>query len=190
MTVRRECALNRRFCRQAPCRSETAKRKTTASTNAWRKTQSAPITPSRPCSTSKVRFFESASSGRDVSCSLAVRRVPPQFSIPPQPMNEVMLGASLNLTCVAVGSPMPFVKWRKGLTQDLTPEDKLPIGKNTLELTNIQESANYTCIAASALGVIESVAQVKVQCEYCSMGASTISIPCTNRSITGTTIQY
>ncbi|XP_063915401.1 tyrosine-protein phosphatase Lar isoform X9 [Zophobas morio] len=92
-----------------------------------------------------------------------VRRVPPQFSIPPQPMNEVMLGASLNLTCVAVGSPMPFVKWRKGLTQDLTPEDKLPIGKNTLELTNIQESANYTCIAASALGVIESVAQVKVQ---------------------------
>jgi receptor-type tyrosine-protein phosphatase F len=76
-----------------------------------------------------------------------------------------MLGASLNLSCVAVGSPMPFVKWRKGLTQDITPEDKLPIGKNTLELTNIQESANYTCIAASALGVIESVAQVKVQCE-------------------------
>lgn len=94
-----------------------------------------------------------------------VRRVSPQFSIPPQPSNEVMLGGSLNLTCVAVGSPMPFVKWRKGATQELTPEDKLPIGKNILELTNIQESANYTCIAASALGVIESVAQVKVQCE-------------------------
>ncbi|XP_044270220.1 tyrosine-protein phosphatase Lar isoform X6 [Tribolium madens] len=92
-----------------------------------------------------------------------VRRVSPQFSIPPAPLNEVMLGASLNLTCVAVGSPMPFVKWRKGLTQDLTPEDKLPIGKNTLQLTNIQESANYTCIAASVLGVIDAVAQVKVQ---------------------------
>lgn len=61
---------------------------------------------------------------------------------------------------------MPFVKWRKGLTQELTPEDKLPIGKNTLELTNIQESANYTCVAASALAVIEAVAQVKVQCKY------------------------
>lgn len=77
-----------------------------------------------------------------------------------------MLGADLNLTCVAVGAPMPFVKWRKGAAQDLTPEDKLPIGKNVLELTNIQESANYTCIAASNLGVIESGAVVKVQCKY------------------------
>ncbi|CAH1184278.1 unnamed protein product [Phyllotreta striolata] len=92
-----------------------------------------------------------------------VRRVPPQFSIPPPNMSEVKLGDDLNLTCVAVGSPMPFVKWRKGLTQELTPEDKLPVGKNTLELTNIQESANYTCIAASALGVIEALAQVRVQ---------------------------
>lgn len=95
-----------------------------------------------------------------------VRRVPPQFSKPPAPINEVMLGADLNLTCVAVGSPMPFVKWRKGPAQELTPEDDLPVGINTLELTNIQESANYTCIAASSLGVIEAVAQVKVQCMY------------------------
>lgn len=94
-----------------------------------------------------------------------MRRVSPQFSIPPPPVSEVMLGADLNLTCVAVGSPMPFVKWRKGLAQELTPEEKLPIGINTLELTNIQESANYTCIAASALGVIEATAQVKVQCK-------------------------
>lgn len=80
-------------------------------------------------------------------------------------MNEVMLGADLNLTCVAVGAPMPFVKWRKGLSQDLTPEEKLPIGRNVLQLTNIQESANYTCIAASNLGMIEQLAQVKVQCK-------------------------
>ncbi|XP_069702214.1 tyrosine-protein phosphatase Lar isoform X7 [Periplaneta americana] len=92
-----------------------------------------------------------------------VRRVPPQFSIPPPPVHEVMLGADLNLTCVAVGSPMPYVKWRKGLSTDITPDDKLPIGRNVLELTNIQESANYTCVAASALGVIESMTQVKVQ---------------------------
>ncbi|KAJ9585761.1 hypothetical protein L9F63_002456, partial [Diploptera punctata] len=92
-----------------------------------------------------------------------VRRVPPQFSIPPPPVHEVMLGADLNLTCVAVGSPMPYVKWRKGLATDITPDDKLPIGRNVLELTNIQESENYTCVAASALGVIESMTQVKVQ---------------------------
>ncbi|XP_049808964.1 tyrosine-protein phosphatase Lar [Schistocerca nitens] len=92
-----------------------------------------------------------------------VRRVPPQFSIPPPEVQEVMLGADLKLTCVAVGSPMPYVKWRKGLDKDITSDDKLPIGKNVLELTNIQESANYTCVAASALGVIEATTSVKVQ---------------------------
>lgn len=61
---------------------------------------------------------------------------------------------------------MPFVKWRKGLATDITPEDQLPIGKNVLELKNIQESANYTCVAASALGVIEAVTTVKVQCKH------------------------
>lgn len=96
---------------------------------------------------------------------VAVRRVPPSFSIPPPPQHEVMLGQDLNLTCVAVGSPMPYVKWRRGPTQDLTPEDKLPIGRNILELVNIQDSANYTCVAASALGVIEATTIVKVQCE-------------------------
>jgi len=37
--------------------------------------------------------------------------------------------ADLNITCVAVGSPMPFVKWREGVT-DITPENDVPIGKN------------------------------------------------------------
>lgn len=92
-----------------------------------------------------------------------VRRVPPQFSIPPPPMIEVTLGSNVNLTCVAVGSPMPYVKWRREPAQDLTPDDKLPIGRNVLELKNIKESGNYTCIASTALGIIESVTLVKVQ---------------------------
>lgn len=95
-----------------------------------------------------------------------MRRVPPQFSIPPPPIVEVMLGADLNLTCVAVGSPMPYVKWRREPAHDMTPDDKLPIGKNVLELKGIQESANYTCVASTALGVIEAVTLVKVQCKY------------------------
>lgn len=109
-------------------------------------------------------FYHFILESLSIFCSFTVRRVAPQFSIPPPPLTEVMLGADLNLTCVAVGSPMPYVKWRKGTVQELTPEDKLPIGINTLELTNIQETANYTCIAASVLGIIEATAQVKVQC--------------------------
>ncbi|XP_077297678.1 tyrosine-protein phosphatase Lar isoform X3 [Arctopsyche grandis] len=100
---------------------------------------------------------------KPTSLYVKVRRVSPQFSIPPPAMNEVMLGGNLTLQCVAVGSPMPHVKWRKGLAQDLTPEDKLPIGRNVLELTDIRESANYTCVALSALGVIEQTSIVKVQ---------------------------
>lgn len=52
---------------------------------------------------------------KPASLYVKVRRVQPQFSRPPEPLNEVMLGANLTLTCVAVGSPMPYVKWRKGI---------------------------------------------------------------------------
>lgn len=52
---------------------------------------------------------------KPTSLYVKVRRVPPQFSRPPEPLNEVMLGANLSLTCVAVGSPMPYVKWRSGM---------------------------------------------------------------------------
>lgn len=96
------------------------------------------------------------------------RRVPPTFSRLPEPINEIMLGANLSLECVAVGSPMPYVRWKSGAA-DLTPEDQLPVGKNVLELTNILESKNYTCIAASTLGTIEAHAMVKVQCKFIKM---------------------
>ncbi|XP_061096133.1 protein tyrosine phosphatase receptor type Fa isoform X3 [Conger conger] len=90
-----------------------------------------------------------------------VRRVPPRFSIPPT-NHEVMPGGSVNLTCVAVGAPMPYVKWMAGL-QELTKEDEMPVGRNVLELTNIRESANYTCVAISSLGMIEATAQISVK---------------------------
>uniref|UniRef100_A0A8C5R1R5 Receptor-type tyrosine-protein phosphatase F n=1 Tax=Leptobrachium leishanense TaxID=445787 RepID=A0A8C5R1R5_9ANUR len=90
-----------------------------------------------------------------------VRRVAPRFSIPPS-NHEVMPGGSVNLTCVAVGAPMPYVKWMAGL-EELTKEDEMPVGRNVLELTNIRESANYTCLAISSLGMIEAVAQITVK---------------------------
>ncbi|XP_042184897.1 receptor-type tyrosine-protein phosphatase S isoform X3 [Oncorhynchus tshawytscha] len=90
-----------------------------------------------------------------------VRRVPPRFSILPS-NHEIMPSGSINITCVAVGSPMPYVKWMLG-SEDLTPEDEMPVGRNVLELNGIRESANYTCVAMSSLGVIEATAQVSVK---------------------------
>lgn len=91
----------------------------------------------------------------------AVRRVPPRFSIPPT-NHEVMPGGSVNLTCVAVGAPMPHVKWMSGEVE-LTREEEIPVGRNVLELTNIRQSVNYTCVAISSLGMIETTAQVVVK---------------------------
>ncbi|XP_074122274.1 receptor-type tyrosine-protein phosphatase F isoform X5 [Sminthopsis crassicaudata] len=90
-----------------------------------------------------------------------VRRVAPRFSIPPS-NHEVMPGGSVNLTCVAVGAPMPYVKWMAG-AEELTREDEMPVGRNVLELTNIVQSANYTCVAISSLGLIEATAQITVK---------------------------
>ncbi|KAH0625838.1 hypothetical protein JD844_034149 [Phrynosoma platyrhinos] len=73
-----------------------------------------------------------------------------------------MPGGNVNITCVAVGSPMPYVKWMQG-AEDLTPEDDMPVGRNVLELTDVKDSANYTCVAMSSLGVIEAVAQITVK---------------------------
>ncbi|XP_059847611.1 receptor-type tyrosine-protein phosphatase S-like isoform X9 [Hypanus sabinus] len=91
-----------------------------------------------------------------------VRRVPPRFSISPPLSQEIVPGGSVNITCVAVGSPMPYVKWMLG-TEDLTPEDDMPVGRNVLELNSIQESANYTCMAMSSLGIIKTMSQIIVK---------------------------
>lgn len=73
-----------------------------------------------------------------------------------------MPGGSANLTCVAVGAPMPYVKWMSGETE-LTKEEEMPVGRNVLELTSIRKSANFTCVAMSSLGMIEATAQVTVK---------------------------
>ncbi|XP_049334898.1 receptor-type tyrosine-protein phosphatase S isoform X4 [Astyanax mexicanus] len=99
--------------------------------------------------------------GTEYSRYSVVRRVPPRFTILPS-SHEIMPGGSVNITCVAVGSPMPYVKWMLN-SEDLTPEDEMPVGRNVLELNGVRESANYTCVAMSSLGIIEAVAQVIVK---------------------------
>lgn len=63
---------------------------------------------------------------------------------------------------------MPYVKWMLG-AEDLTPEDDMPIGRNVLELTDVRQSNNYTCVAMSTLGVIEAVAQIIVKGRFISL---------------------
>ncbi|XP_061191895.1 receptor-type tyrosine-protein phosphatase F-like [Saccostrea echinata] len=87
-----------------------------------------------------------------------VRRVPPRFTHPPKRV-EVDPNGSVNLTCVAVGSPMPHVMWRDGATELGKPV----IGKNVLQLKNVTESKNYTCVASSDLGTIKHVEEVIVK---------------------------
>ena len=87
-----------------------------------------------------------------------MRRVPPHFTLPLR-REEVDPNGSVNLTCVAVGSPMPFVRWRDGATE----LGEAVIGKNVLELKNVTESKNYTCVASSDLGNIEHVGEVIVR---------------------------
>ena len=90
-----------------------------------------------------------------------VRRVPPHFSMAPDSV-EVLPGGSVNLTCVAVGSPMPSIRWRLGAVE-LTPELEAPLGRNVLVLNDIRQTATYTCVASSELGSIEHQAEVQVK---------------------------
>jgi len=100
-----------------------------------------------------------------ISCSVfLVRKYSPTFTIRPAPVNHVMAGGDLNITCVAVGSPMPYVRWSR-YGEGLGDPSTAPIGRNVLALTNIQESANYTCRAASELGTIELTTEVRVEGE-------------------------
>lgn len=94
--------------------------------------------------------------------SIAVRRVPPHFSVKLEDVYEVDPNGSLSIPCVAVGSPMPVVKWRQGY-HDVNPEEDPPHGQNWLNLTGIRETTNYTCVAQSDLGNIEKDLQIKVR---------------------------
>uniref|UniRef100_A0A8C2E6H7 protein-tyrosine-phosphatase n=1 Tax=Cyprinus carpio TaxID=7962 RepID=A0A8C2E6H7_CYPCA len=113
-----------------------------------------------------------------------VRRIPPRFSVPPMDY-EIMPGGSVNISCQAVGVPMPYVKWMLG-SEDLTPEDDMPIGRNVLELTDASQSVNYTCVAMSTLGVIETIAQITVKALPNPPGAPVVM----ERSATSITLMW
>lgn len=75
-----------------------------------------------------------------------------------------MPGGSVNMTCVAVGHPMPRVFWRRAHTnEDLENPDTAPLGKNVLLLTNVEKTENYSCVAFSNLGNINAEVTVEVK---------------------------
>ncbi|VDL69517.1 unnamed protein product [Nippostrongylus brasiliensis] len=92
-----------------------------------------------------------------------VRRVPPYFSYKLERIYRVGAGGSVNLTCVAVGFPMPRVFWKKSDDVVLSDPAMAPIGKNVLTLTNVEQSENFTCVAVSKLGNIEATTLVEVK---------------------------
>ena len=103
---------------------------------------------------SQNNFTSGMMSSKNKHCSLQFAESH-RISRTPPPRGCRTSGGATDITCVAVGSPMPFVKWRLGAIE-LTPEDNIPIGKNVLLLADVMESANYTCVATSDLGNIES----------------------------------
>jgi len=123
------------------------------------------IGPTGPPDNCKVARRSSSPLGTtsDVSQPLgccAVRSIPPAFTQPPEDQ-YVEYGDSANLSCVATGTPEPYVSWHRGDAQ-LTPEASVPVGTNVLSLTDVRESATYTCVAQSQLGRVEQDARVIV----------------------------
>lgn len=65
---------------------------------------------------------------------------------------------------MAVGYPMPRVFWKRQSDDSfLNDPETAPIGKNVLTLTNIERSENYSCIAVSKLGNIETSTSVEAR---------------------------
>ena len=75
--------------------------------------------------------------------------------------HEVAPNVNVRLVCIAEGSPMPYVRWKLG-DRELTPIDNIPLGQNVLVVNSGSESATYTCIAHSALSVVETDVEIKV----------------------------
>ncbi|CAG9536675.1 unnamed protein product [Cercopithifilaria johnstoni] len=92
-----------------------------------------------------------------------VRRVPPYFSYKLERLYKIAPGGALNLTCVAVGYPMPRVFWKKSYDTYLNDPQAAPIGRNVLTLTRIEKTENYTCVAVSKLGNIEAMTTIEVK---------------------------
>jgi len=70
-------------------------------------------------------------------------------------VNQTSEGDYLNLTCTAVGNPLPSVTWHQG-NRTLPPNTTLtsatppPSTTVALELYNVDPGEEYTCVASNS----------------------------------------
>ena len=98
---------------------------------------------------------------KSISFIESVRRAPPSFTYVPKSV-DVHPGQNVTLTCAATGSPVPYVRWKLG-DLELTPEGSIPVGENALTVHTGSQSATYTCVAESELGVIQKDVEIRVE---------------------------
>nr|CDS20654.1 receptor type tyrosine protein phosphatase [Echinococcus granulosus] len=85
--------------------------------------------------------------------ALKTDRFRPHFTSVPAAQQVVPPGGQIALTCTAVGVPVPTVAWFEHGTQLFRNMlDRQPPGTARLSLTNLKESRNVSCVAASAMG--------------------------------------
>ena len=109
------------------------------------------------------RYEISKTSNRDYTFfSVQVRRVPPYIT---EVSPDVTLdkGESVNLSCRAVGSPMPYVRWMNEDSSVTQSETVSSVGNTSLLLTNVQESEEYICEAESDLGKVQKTVKITVK---------------------------
>ncbi|KAI6232755.1 hypothetical protein M3Y99_01000100 [Aphelenchoides fujianensis] len=98
---------------------------------------------------------------------IAERQNPPYFSFKLPHVHKVPTGGAVNLTCVAVGFPMPRVFWKResdGVV--LNDPQTAPIGKNVLTVTDVRKTETYKCVAVSKLGSIGASTMVEPEGPY------------------------
>lgn len=94
----------------------------------------------------------------------SARRVPPQFFIRPNSSYSLPVGGSLELTCAAVGHPVPKVKWNSDNEElnAILALNEESTGRKTIKLSNLTKSLRLTCFAESSLGRIQISTTVNV----------------------------
>ncbi|CAH0547883.1 unnamed protein product [Brassicogethes aeneus] len=127
--------------------------------------------------------------GRESAEADVIINVSPRFTVNPE-NQEVDVGKTVRLECVATGSPSPQITWFKG-DQRVNPDHHLKIFDGTLEIfdAQLQDSGLYICEARNSLGYSEVSAKLAVQPPVESKKPKLIYKPYNMEALIGSTIE-